>query len=92
MTPLSFRLSRILLYQQKNLNNDLKKVDKRAFQCKMSFNPDPNKQAQEVIFSKKLNKPSQILLNFNNPVAIQSTTHKHLRTFLDTKAGFSRTS
>ena len=24
----------------------------------MSFNPDPNKQAQEVIFFKKLNKPN----------------------------------
>ena len=34
----------------KNLNDDLKKINKWAFQWKMSFNPDPNKQAQEVIF------------------------------------------
>ena len=33
------------------LNNDLKKVSNWAFQWKMSFNPDPSKQAQEVIFS-----------------------------------------
>ena len=32
----------------KNLNDDLKKINKGAFQWKMSFNPDPSKQAQEV--------------------------------------------
>ena len=37
------------------LNNDLKKISDWAFQWKMSFNPDPSKQAQEVIFSRKLN-------------------------------------
>ena len=34
----------------RELNDDLKKINKWAFQCKMSFNPDPCKQAQEVIF------------------------------------------
>ena len=38
------------------LNNDLKKISDWAFQWKMSFNPDPSKQAQEVIFSTKLKK------------------------------------
>ena len=28
----------------------------------MSFSPDLNKQAQEVIFSRKLNKPSTVLI------------------------------
>ena len=51
----------------------------------MSFNPDPNKQAQEDIFSRKLNKPNHPSLNFNNMVVIQSTTHKHLGMILDTK-------
>ena len=36
----------------KELNNDLKKINKWAFQWKMNFNPDPSKQAQEVIFSR----------------------------------------
>ena len=71
-----------------NLNNDLKKINKWAFQWKMSFNPDPNKQAQEVIFSRKLNKPDHPSLNFNNTVVIQSTTHKHLGMILDTKLDF----
>ena len=38
---------------QDELNNDLQKVSGWAFQWKIQFNPDPNKQAQEVIFSKK---------------------------------------
>ena len=71
-----------------NLNDDLKKINKWAFQWKMSFNPDPNKQAQEVIFSRKLNKPDHLSLNFNNTVVIQSTTHKHLGMILDTKLDF----
>ena len=72
----------------KYLNDDLKKINKWAFQFKISFNPDPNKQAQEVIFSRKRNKPNHPSLNFNNTVAIQSTTHKHLGMILDTKLDF----
>ena len=34
-----------------NLNDDLEKISNWTFQWKMSFNPDVNKQAQEVIFS-----------------------------------------
>ena len=37
----------------KELNYDLVKISRWAYQWKMSFNPDPSKQAQEVIFSKK---------------------------------------
>ena len=38
------------------LNNDLYQINKWAFQWKMSFNPDPSKQAQEIIFSRKTKK------------------------------------
>ena len=51
----------------------------------MSFNPDPNTQAQAVIFSRKLNKPNDPSLNFNNTVVIQSTNHDMV---LDTKLDF----
>ena len=54
----------------------------------MSFNPDPNKQAQEVIFSRKLNKPNHTSLNVSNTVVIRSTTHEHLGMILDTKLDF----
>ena len=40
------------------LNNDLYQINKRAFQWKMSFNPDPIKQAQDIIFSRKTKKIS----------------------------------
>ena len=40
------------------LNNDLYQINKWAFQWKMSFNPDPSKQAQEIIFSGKTKKIS----------------------------------
>ena len=33
------------------LNSDLAKINRWAFQWKMNFNPDPKNQAQEVIFS-----------------------------------------
>ena len=36
---------------QIDLNEDLDKINKWAYQWKMSFNPDPSKKAQEVIFS-----------------------------------------
>ena len=74
-----------IILSAKNLNDDLKKINKWTFQWKMSFNPDPNKQAQEVIFSRKLNKPNHPSLNFNNTIVIQSTNHKHLGMVLDTQ-------
>ena len=54
----------------------------------MSFNPDPNTQAQEVLFSGKIQKSSQPSLTFNNIIVTQSLTQKHLETFLDTKLDF----
>ena len=40
----------------KNLNDDLKKINKWALQWKMNFNPDPNKQAHEGFFPENLMK------------------------------------
>ena len=34
------------------LNGDLEKISRWGYQWKMQFNPDPNKQANEVIFSR----------------------------------------
>ena len=39
-----------------NLNRDLSKIDAWASPWKMTFNSDFNKQAQEVIFSRKIKK------------------------------------
>ena len=45
-----------------DLNNDLTKITKWAFQWKMSFNPDFSKQAHEVIFFRKRSVSSHPLL------------------------------
>ena len=48
-----------------DLNYYLNRVREWAFQWKMSFNPEPSKQAQEVIFTRKLQKknpPHYILM------------------------------
>ena len=37
-----------------DLNNDLKKIGECAFQWKMSFNPDPTRQAKELIFFRRV--------------------------------------
>ena len=37
-----------------NLNNDFKKIDEWTFQWKISVNPDPTNQAQELTFSRKV--------------------------------------
>ena len=47
------------------LNNDLDNVSLWANKWKMSFNPDPSKQAQEVILSQKINKVYHPPLLFN---------------------------
>ena len=36
-----------------SLNNDLTKISEWAVQWKMNVNPDPSKQAQELLFSRK---------------------------------------
>ena len=71
-----------------DLNNDLKIISDWAHQWKMSFNPDPAKQAQEVIFSRKKIKPSHPEIFFNNSPVFQSSSQKHLGMILDSKLNF----
>ena len=49
----------------------------------MSFNPNPSKQAQEVIFSCRIKKPSHPVLMFNNNHVIQTPYLKHPGSILD---------
>ena len=51
----------------------------------MSFNPDPNKQAQEVIFSRKLKKVCHPPLRFDNNNVSQASSQKHLGLTLDNR-------
>ena len=69
MIPLLFSVVHNKNTSVKELNNDLLKISNRANQWNMSFNPDPLKQAQEVIFSRKMAKTNHPTLIFNdNPV------------------------
>ena len=70
------------------LSNYLKKISGWAFQWKMSFKPDPSKQAQEVIFSRKLKNVSYPPLVFNNANVSSCKPHKHLGILLDAKLTF----
>ena len=70
------------------LNNDLKKISDWAFQWKMSFNPDPSKQAQEVIFSSILKNVPHPPLVFNNANVSSWKSQKHLCILLDSKLTF----
>ena len=71
------------------LNKDLQKIAEWTHQWKMSFNPDLNKQAQEVIFSRKMTKSSHPQVFFNDiPVSCVSF-QKHLGIYLDEKLNFN---
>ena len=72
------------------LLKDLDLITNWAHQWKMKFNPDISKQAIEVIFSHKHNKPNHPLLSFNNiPVARENHT-KHLGLVLDDRLSFRK--
>ena len=67
------------------MNHDLKKVNDWAYQWKMNFNADPSKQAQEIIFSRKIQENIHPPLYFNNIKVEQTALQKHLGIFLDPK-------
>ena len=54
----------------------------------MTFNPDPNKQAQEFIFTHKIKKTSLPPLNFNNNSAQHIQIQKLLGVYLDNRLDF----
>ena len=70
------------------MNNDLRKIIDWAFQRKMRPNPNPSKQAQGVIFSRKLRKKSYPSIYFNYHPIKQISSQKHLGIILDTELNF----
>ena len=54
----------------------------------MSFNPDHNKQAVEILFSQKIHDVYHPPLLFNNSVVCKVDSHKHLGLLLDPKLTF----
>ena len=54
----------------------------------MSFNPDPSKQAQEIIFSRKKMKSSHPSVYFNDIPVNSTSVHKHLGMLVDDKLSY----
>ena len=71
------------------LNSDYAKISKWAFQWKMSFNPDTNKQTIEVCFSNKRDQGNYPSLYFNSTNVQVADSQKHLGFVLDTKLSFN---
>ena len=65
------------------LNNDTQKVSEWTYKRKMSFNPDLNKKAQEVIFSRILKTSCHPKIFFDNAPVFCANWQKHLGTYLD---------
>ena len=68
-----------------DMNHDLELIRQWAHDWRMSFNPDLQKQAVEIIFSRKRNKIDHPGILFNNKVE----EHKHLGLVLDSKLSVS---
>ena len=59
-----------------------------TYQWKMQFNPDPKKQANEAIFSRKSNRCTYPPVTFNNKIIATCPHQKHLGVVLDLKWDF----
>ena len=56
----------------------------------MSFNPDPSKQDQKVIFSRKIKKLTHSSFDFSHNNILQASSQKHLGIKLDVKLTFDQ--
>ena len=67
---------------QNELDIYIQKINDRAFQWKVSFNTHPNKQAQELYFSRKIQKDDFKNFLFNWCNVSSSYSHKRLLVYL----------
>ena len=72
-----------------DLNHDLDLIRLWEHKWRMSFNPNPRKQAVELIFSKKTAKTDHPPGFFNDAPVMNIDQHKHLGVILDPKLSFS---
>ena len=72
------------------LNHDLEVIHQWAHQWKLEFNPDPTKQATEVLFSCKKSNPHHPQLMFNGTVVAKMIEQKHLGLILDSSLSFRK--
>ena len=67
------------------LNSDLEIISQWAYQWKMQFNPDKNKQSIQVIFSQERDRSAHPLLYFNRSEVVLKHEQKHLGMILDSE-------
>ena len=72
-----------------DMNHDWELKMQWAHDWRMSFNPDPQKQAVELIFSTKKTEVDHPVILFNNVPVKKINEHKHLGIVLDSKLSFS---
>ena len=72
-----------------DLNHDLDLIQKWAYQWKMQFNPDPLKQATEMIFTCKNKKPNHPPIFFNGVQVSSELEQKHLGLILTKNLSFT---
>ena len=73
-----------------DLNHDLDLIQKWAFQWKMQFNPDPSKQATQIIFSCRKNKMQHPPIYFNGIEVSSVLNQKHLGLILNPTLSFNK--
>ena len=73
-----------------NLNHDLDTICQWAHQWKLEFNPDPTKQANEVLFSCKKSTPNHPQIVFNGAAVAKVDEQKHLGLILDSGLSFEK--
>ena len=72
-----------------DMNHDLDLISQWAHTWRMSFNPDPQKQAVELTFSRKKIEIDHPVILLNDIPVKKVTEHKHLGIILDSKLSFS---
>ena len=80
-----FSTVRYPMVSAEELNQDLGLISKWAHQWKMSFNPDPSKQAEKIVFSRKRNCRDHPPIFSNNFEVKRVSDHKHFGLILDSK-------
>ena len=63
---------------QSEMNNELQTICNWPSKWKIQFDPDHNKQAQGVCFSKKANNVSSLPVTFNNTNVVTCSSQKPL--------------
>ena len=71
-----------------DMNHDLNSISQWAHAWRMSFNPDPQKQAVELTFSRKKIEIDHPVIHFNDIPVKKVDEHKHLGITLDSKLSF----